>query len=79
MRSVDDFRLGSYKLLLELDAATTGMMMLVTSSAVSGAEWDSATQRHREACRVWNNFLSEGADKDRPSNVHDFRGNGRIK
>ena len=58
MTSVDDFRLDSYTLLLELDAATTSMMMLVSSRHASGPEWDKATKRHSDACEVWSSFLS---------------------
>lgn len=59
MQTVDDFRINSYKLLLELDAATAGMMMLVSSQHVSGPDWDLATKRHHDACEVWDLFLSE--------------------
>jgi hypothetical protein len=63
MTSVDEFRLAAYKLLLELDAATTSMMMLVSSRNTSGFEWDEATGRHRDAYEVWNSFLNQPVDK----------------
>jgi hypothetical protein len=62
MTSVDEFRLDSYKLLLELDASTTGMMQLVSSRVTTGPEWDSATERHRQAYDAWSLFLSKSAD-----------------
>lgn len=63
MTSVDEFRFESYKLLLELDAATTSMMLLVTSRHTSGPEWDMATERHRNAYEAWNSFLNEPIDR----------------
>lgn len=45
MASIDDFRVESHKLLLELDAATMGMMQLVSSRVVSGPAWDVASKR----------------------------------
>ncbi|MCY1184862.1 hypothetical protein D9M73_255890 [compost metagenome] len=58
MTSVDNFRLDSYKLLLELDASTTGMMLLVSSRVISGPEWDLAIERHRVAYEAWSSFLN---------------------
>ncbi|WCM54520.1 hypothetical protein OH720_18660 [Pseudomonas sp. WJP1] len=59
MTSGDDFRLDSYKLLLELDASTTGMMQLVSSRVTSGPEWDLAIERHRIAYETWSSFLNK--------------------
>jgi hypothetical protein len=59
MKTVDDFRHQSYKLLLELDAATTAMMLLVTSRHVVGPEWEDAIRRHELACDVWGSFLQD--------------------
>ena len=59
MKSVDDFRLEAYKLLLELDAATTSMMMLVSARQTCGPEWENATGRHRQAYEAWARFLAD--------------------
>ncbi|MDB6144544.1 MAG: hypothetical protein JWP80_3588 [Pseudomonas sp.] len=74
MKTVDDFRHQSYKLLLELDAATTGMMLLVTSRHVSGPEWDEATRRHEAACEVWGTFLKDPAQAQPPAGDRDAKG-----
>ncbi|MHC8314641.1 hypothetical protein [Pseudomonas sp. LB3P31] len=58
MRSVEDFRIKSHALLIELDAATMGMMLLVSTRCVSGPQWDEATQRHHDAYELWNTFLN---------------------
>jgi hypothetical protein len=42
MISVDDFRFKSHKVLLELDAATNQLMMLVVANDISGARWTEA-------------------------------------
>lgn len=58
MNGIDDFRFESHKLLVELDAATTRMMMLVASKIVSGPEWEEASKDHKAAFAAWNSFLN---------------------
>lgn len=58
MTSFEDFRTQSHELLIELDAATMGMMTLVTSKCVSGPEWDAAAKRQHDAYERWNAFLN---------------------
>jgi hypothetical protein len=58
MASIDDFRMKSHELLLELDAATMGMMMLVSSKCVSGPEWEIATKRQHNAYQCWDAFMN---------------------
>lgn len=58
MASIDDFRFESHQLLLELDAATMGMMTLVSSRCVSGPEWDAANKRQYEAYKCWDAFMN---------------------
>jgi len=55
----EEFRQKSHLLLLELDAATIGMMMLVSARDMGGIKWDVATKRHHDAYAVWNTFLNE--------------------
>jgi hypothetical protein len=66
MASIDDFRIESHKLLMELDAATMGMMMLVSTKCVSGPEWVAATKRQHEAYKRWDAFINSvgGMDSD---------------
>lgn len=59
----DEFRLATYKLLLELDASTTSMMLLVSSRDTAGIDWALAVQRHHDACEVWNSFLNQPVPK----------------
>ena len=59
----DEFRLATYKLLLELDASTTSMMLLVSSRDMAGIDWDLAVQRHRDVCEAWNLFLHQTVPK----------------
>lgn len=58
MTSFEEFRTTSHKLLIELDAATTKMMMLVSAKEVSGPFWDDATLRHHDAVEAWHAFLN---------------------
>jgi hypothetical protein len=58
MSSMDDFRFKSHQLLIELDATTTKMMMLVSSKEVTGINWDAAALRHYNAFQAWNLFLN---------------------
>lgn len=58
MISIEDFRIKSHELLIEMDAATMGMMVLVSSRCVSGPAWEEATLRHHNACEGWNEFLN---------------------
>jgi hypothetical protein len=67
--TVEDFRIKSHAFLIELDAATMGMMTLVSSKCVSGPEWEEATKRHHDAYEIWNSFLNvtaSGADEVTP-------------
>jgi hypothetical protein len=64
MASIDDFRIESHELLMELDAATMGMMMLVSSRCVSGPEWVAATKRQHDAYDRWDAFITVGIDPD---------------
>ncbi|WP_338487145.1 hypothetical protein VRB78_13845 [Pseudomonas trivialis] len=58
MSGIDDFRFKSHQLLIELDAATSKIMMMVSGKEVSGLDWDAATLRHHDAFEAWNSFLN---------------------
>lgn len=61
MHSTDDLRFKSHQFLLELDAATTGMMMLVSTHEMTGERWELARQRHCAAYEAWNSFINGSA------------------
>lgn len=67
MSGIDDFRFKSHCLLIELDAATSTIMMLVSSKEVAGAKWDAAALRHHEAFHAWSSFLNDPYDHLRGS------------
>jgi hypothetical protein len=54
VNTLDDFRFIAHKHLLDLDAATTHLMMLVVSSEVSGSHWEDAVSRHKLAIDAWS-------------------------
>jgi hypothetical protein len=58
MASIEDFRIKSHELLIELDAATMGMMTLVSSRCVSGPDWDFASKRQHDAYQSWDAFMN---------------------
>nr|WP_307343038.1 hypothetical protein [Pseudomonas lini] len=57
MSNEDDFRFQSRYLLLELDAATNHVMMLVSAREVTGYPWDEAAKRQKRAYEAWAAFL----------------------
>ena len=58
MPSTDDFRFNAHHLLLDLDAATNHLMMLVVSHEVTGSRWDEAVSRHTQAYAAWAAILT---------------------
>ena len=61
MRSIEEFRYKSHELLIELDAATTRMMMLVSMKEVNGPVWDEASKWHSDAYNAWNDFITSSS------------------
>jgi hypothetical protein len=57
MSNEDDFRFQSHYLLLELDAATNRLMMLVAARQVTGYLWDETAKRQKLAYEEWAVFL----------------------
>lgn len=57
MSNLDDYRLQSHQLLLELDAANTQLMMLVSAREIEGPLWGGAVNRHKLAYEAWAGFL----------------------
>lgn len=58
MTSNDDFRFQSHSLLVELDAATNQLMMLVVADELSGNRWDEALARQSAAYSAWVNVVA---------------------
>ncbi len=71
MTSVDDFRIKSHALLVDLDAATAEMMRLISSRSVSGPVWEEAVKRQHDAYVHWNAFINsrDGTDPSVPPPV----------
>ncbi|MGE8185901.1 hypothetical protein [Pseudomonas sp. NPDC086278] len=66
MTTTDDFRFHAHQLVVDLDAATTEMMMLISAHQMSGPEWERVTQWQHEAYERWMTYLNERSypDKD---------------
>lgn len=58
MGRAEDFRFKSHELLIELDAATTRIMLLISANEVTGPQWDEAVERQRQAVKAWQRFIS---------------------
>lgn len=58
MPSTDDFRFNAHHFLLDMDAATNHLMMLVVSHEVTGSRWDEAVSRHKQAYAAWASILT---------------------
>ncbi|WHS57858.1 hypothetical protein [Pseudomonas sp. G2-4] len=61
MTTVEDFKIKSHELLVELDAATSEMMTLICVHQMTGAAWEEAVQRQHEAYEQWVAHLNDGA------------------
>lgn len=66
MSNTDDFRFQSHQFLLELDAATTRMMMLVSARQATGYVWEEAAKRQKLAYEAWAAFLYAPATDPMP-------------
>ena len=76
MTDAEECRFQSHKLLLELDAATTMLMMLVSARQSEGSEWLLAVRRHKLAYEAWVEFLSAPATD--PMSLVDRRTAGGL-
>jgi hypothetical protein len=59
MTTTDEFRLHAHELMLDLDAATTQMMSLISAHELSGPEWERITRWQHEAYERWMSYLNE--------------------
>lgn len=58
MPPIDDFRFNAHHLLLDLDATTNRLMMLVVSREMTGYRWDDAVSRQKQAYDAWASALT---------------------
>ena len=68
MSNTDDFRLHAHELIVDLDAATSEMMKLISAHQLSGAEWERVTQWQHEAYERWMDYLNKRTYPDPPEN-----------
>lgn len=80
MNPPDEFRFQSHHLLLELDAATNHLMMLVSARQATGYIWDEAAKRQKLAYEIWAAFLygPEPAPETDPMPSLDARAAGSF-
>jgi hypothetical protein len=57
LNTYEDFRFNAHKRLLEVDASTSLLMMLVVSGEVSGGGWDEAWTRQKLAYDAWTTLV----------------------
>ncbi|MGU3345749.1 hypothetical protein [Pseudomonas monsensis] len=58
MLTDNDFRFKAHQHLLDLDATTNQLMMLVVADEVSGPRWDEAVTRQKLAYDAWTSILT---------------------
>ena len=68
MSNTDDFRFHAHALIVDLDAATTEMMKLISAHQLSGPEWERVTQWQHEAYERWMAYLNERTYPEPPGN-----------
>lgn len=59
MAGSEEFRFKAHELLIELDASTNHLMLLVVSHQLTGASWTTATERYASAYAAWDNHLKQ--------------------
>lgn len=62
MPNTEDFRFSSHELLVELDAATSHLMMLVVAKEIFGLEWSAAVLRQKNAFEAWSALVTQSDD-----------------
>ena len=58
MTTTDDFRAHAHELIVDLDAATSAMMTLISEHRLSGPEGERVTQWQHEAYERWMTYLN---------------------
>jgi hypothetical protein len=59
VKTHDDFRFTAHRHLLDLDATTNHLMMLVVAGEVSGSTWSEAVSRQQVAIEAWASVLAD--------------------
>jgi len=59
MTTTDDFRAQAHALMVDLEAATTEMMALISAHQISGPEWERVIKWQHEAYERWMTYLNE--------------------
>ncbi|MFW9078768.1 hypothetical protein ACOI9X_05720 [Pseudomonas sp. P2757] len=62
MTTTDDFRFHAHELVIDMDAATTEMMKLISAHQLNGPEWERVTQWQHDAHERWVTFLNARDD-----------------
>lgn len=62
MSSTDDFRFSAHRHLLDLEACTYQLMMLVASGDITGITWEDAMERQRRSFDSWLEFTEASID-----------------
>lgn len=63
MSTHDNFRSEAHHHLVDLDATTNHLMMLVVANEVSGSRWDEALARQKQTFDAWASIVA-GAQID---------------
>lgn len=67
MSTHDDFRFNAHRHLLDLDATTNHLMMLVVAGEISGSTWTEAVSRQQLAIEAWAGVLASAQVDPMPS------------
>ena len=78
MTATDDFRHHAHELIVDLDAATTEMMRLISAHQLSGAEWERVTKWQHEAYERWMKYLNASSYVDPGSGADPGQGEASV-
>jgi hypothetical protein len=78
MTTTDDFRHHAHELIVDLDAATTEMMKLISAHQLSGTEWERVTKWQHEAYERWMTYLNARSYPDSGSGAEPGQGEAPV-
>ncbi|UVM52669.1 hypothetical protein LOY38_11865 [Pseudomonas sp. B21-015] len=78
MTATDDFRHHAHGLIVDLDAATTEMMKLISTHQMSGPEWERVTAWQHEAYERWMAYLNARSYPDSGSGADPGQGEASV-
>ena len=67
MKAYDDFRFKSHQHLIDLEATTNHLMMLVVSDEMTGKNWEDALSRQKCSYAAWIAFADSLTCPDVPA------------